>query len=141
VVYRLLGNDADLDDIVQETFLDATLGLAGLHDPSKLRRWLVVVAVRKVHAVLARRRRQRWFRWSLMQTAAMTSNPNDRQVIDDLYDSLDRLPAKLRIPWVLSRIADESLPEVAIFCKTSLATVKRRIAEAEERLARKLNVE
>lgn len=138
VVYRLLGDDADLDDVVQETFLDATSGLKSLDDPSGLRRWLAVVAVRKVHSLLARRRRRRWFGWSLVHLAPAISNPTDGQAVEDLYDALDRLPAKLRIPWVLSRIADESLPEVAMLCDTSLATVKRRIALAEERLARRL---
>jgi RNA polymerase sigma-70 factor (ECF subfamily) len=138
VVYRLLGDDADLDDVVQETFLDATAGLKSLDDPASLRRWLAVVAVRKVHSLLARRRRRRWFGWSLVHLAPAISNPTDGQAVEDLYDALDRLPAKLRIPWVLSRIADESLPDVALLCDTSLATVKRRIALAEERLARRL---
>jgi DNA-directed RNA polymerase specialized sigma24 family protein len=51
------------------------------------------------------------------------------------------LPGKLRVPWVLNRIADETLPEVATLCDTSLATVKRRIAEAEKRLKRRLDAE
>src|SRR5262249_55814115 len=138
VVYRLLGDDADLDDVVQETFLDATSGLKALDDPNSLRRWLAVVAGRKVHSLLARRRRRRWFSWSLVHIAPAISDPTDSRPVEELYDALDRLPAKLRIPWVLSRIADESLPDVALFCETSLATVKRRIALAEERLARRL---
>jgi RNA polymerase sigma-70 factor, ECF subfamily len=141
VVYRLLGNDADLDDVVQDTFVDAASGIATLEDPASLRRWLVVVAVRKVHTLLARRRRRSWFRWALVQLAPRASDPSDRQSVDDLYDALDRLPVKLRVPWVLSRIADEPLPEVAAACDASLATVKRRIAEAEERLKRRLDVE
>jgi RNA polymerase sigma-70 factor, ECF subfamily len=140
VVYRLLGDDADLDDIVQDTFVDAVGGLSALQDPASLRRWLVVVAVRKVKTLLARRRRRRWFGWSLMHLAPSSSNPDDRQTVDELYDALDRLPVKLRLPWVLSRIADESLPDVALLCDASLATVKRRIAEAEERLKRRLDV-
>ena len=139
VVYRLRGDDAELDDIVQDTFVDATGGIASLEDPSSLRRWLVVVAVRKVKTLLARRRRRNWFRWALVQLSPAASDPGDRRQVDELYDALDRLPVKLRVPWVLSRIADESLPEVAAACDTSLATVKRRIAEAEERLKRRLD--
>jgi RNA polymerase sigma-70 factor (ECF subfamily) len=141
VVYRLLGDDSDLDDVVQDTFVDAALGLGALEDPSSLRRWLVVVAVRKVKALLSRRRRGRWFRMSLEQVAPMASNPTDRGSVDELYDALDRIPDKLRLPWVLSRIADEALPDVAVMCETSLATVKRRIAEAEQRLKRRLDAE
>jgi RNA polymerase sigma-70 factor (ECF subfamily) len=141
VVYRLMGDDGELDDIVQDTFVDAADGIRSLEDPTSLRRWLVVVAVRKVKTLLARRRRRRWFRVALVQFAPVASNPSDRRPVDELYDALDRLPGKLRVPWVLSRIADESLPDVALACDTSLATVKRRIAEAEERLKRRLDVE
>src|SRR4051812_21670305 len=123
VVYRLLGDDADLDDIVQDTFVDAADGIAALEDPGSLRRWLVVVAVRKVRTLLARRRRRQWFRWALVQFSPAASDPGDRQQVDDLYDALDRLPSNLRLPWVLHRIVDESLPSVASACDTSLATV------------------
>jgi RNA polymerase sigma-70 factor (ECF subfamily) len=141
VVYRLLGDDAELDDVVQETFVDAAGGIAALEEPASLRRWLVVVAVRKVKTLLARRRRRSWFRWALAELSPKASDPSDRQRVDELYDALDRLPVKLRVPWVLSRIADEPLPEVAAMCDTSLATVKRRIAEAEERLKRRLDAQ
>jgi RNA polymerase sigma-70 factor (ECF subfamily) len=141
VVYRLLGDDAELDDVVQDTFVDAAGGIDDLVEPASLRRWLVVVAVRKVKALLARRRRRRWFRWALVQLSPAASNPHDRQPVDELYEALDRLPVKLRVPWVLSRIADESLSDVAAACDASLATVKRRIAEAEERLKRRLDAE
>ena len=66
------------------------------------------------------------------------SDPRDRAPVDELYDALSRVPADLRIPWVLHRVEHLSLPETAQACEVSLATVKRRIAEAEERLERRL---
>ena len=141
VVYRLIGDNADLDDIVQDTFVDAARGLKALEDRGSLKRWLVVVAVRKVNTVLARRRRWRRFHWTLRQYAPIASNPGDRKRIDELYEALDDLPVKLRMPWVLSRIVDEPLNEVALLCDASLATVKRRIDEAEQRLMRRLDAE
>ena len=44
VVYRLMGDDAELDDIVQDTFVDAADGIASVHEPASIRRWLVVIA-------------------------------------------------------------------------------------------------
>lgn len=58
--------------------------------------------------------------------------------MDDLYDALERIPSDVRIPWVLHRIEQLSLPETALACEVSLATVKRRIADAEARLERRL---
>jgi len=75
VVYRLMGDDAELDDIVEETFVDAAGGLGALEDPTSLRRWLVVVAVRKVKTLLGRRRRRR-FRCGGTEPVAA---PDDRE--------------------------------------------------------------
>ena len=138
VVHRLMGDDGELDDIVQETFVDAIEGLARLEDPSATRAGLVTVAVRRTRRVLARRRRRMMFAFWSADFAPRSSDPRDRAAVDDLYDALSRVPADLRIPWVLHRVEHLSLPETAQACEVSLATVKRRIAEAEERLERRL---
>jgi RNA polymerase sigma-70 factor, ECF subfamily len=134
IVYRLMGDAADLDDIIQETFLHAGDALAQLDRPERVRAWLVTIAVRRTHRHLARRRR-RWFLLRhLAEVAAPASDPADRSEVDELYRALDRLPHELRTPWVLHRIERFSLPDVAETCEVSLATVKRRIAEAERRI-------
>ncbi len=141
VVHRILGSDGDLDDVVQETFIDAIDGLAKLEDPNAVRAWLVTVAVRRTRRLLARRRRRQLFAFWAADFAPRASDPRDRAAVDDLYDALGRIPEDLRIPWVLHRVEAMSLPETAAACEVSLATVKRRIAEAEERLERRLGKE
>ncbi len=138
VVYRLMGNDSDLDDVVQETFVDAADGIASLKEPKALRGWLVAIAVRRVHRVLARRRRRMIFGFQIAEVAARSSDPNDRSRVDDLYEALDDIPPDLRVPWILHRVEQMNLPETAEACGVSLATVKRRIAEAQERIERRL---
>lgn len=138
VVHRLMGDDGELDDIVQETFVDAIDGLARLHDPGAVRAWLVTVAVRRTRRVLARRRRRAMFAFWAADFGPRASDPRDRQAVDELYDALSKVPEDLRIPWVLHRVEHLSLPETAQVCEVSLATVKRRIAEAEDRLERRL---
>jgi RNA polymerase sigma-70 factor (ECF subfamily) len=135
-VYRILGNDADLDDIVQETFVDAADGPPP--EPEiEVRAWLVRIAVRHARKILARRRRRRWLGLEIQRTAPAVVDPRQSE-IGDLYDALDRLDPDLRIPWILSRIEGDSLEEVAKYCGVSLATVKRRIGKADERLERRL---
>jgi len=138
VVHRLMGHDGELDDIVQETFVDAIEGLERLRDPSAVRAWLVTVAVRRTRRVLASRRRRMMFAFWTVDFAARASDPRDRAPVDELYDALSRVPADLRIPWVLHRVERLSLPETAAACEVSLATVKRRIADAEVRIERRL---
>jgi RNA polymerase sigma-70 factor (ECF subfamily) len=137
IVYRLMGDSAELDDIIQETFLQASDALARLEQPDRVRAWLVTIAVRRAHRHLARRHR-RWFMLCrLAEVAAPSSDPAVRSDVDELYRTLDRLPENLRIPWILHRIEQLSLPAVAEVCEVSLATVKRRIAEAEQRIERR----
>lgn len=138
VVHRLMGSDGEVDDIVQETFVDALAGLERLRDPSAIRAWLVTVAVRRTRRVLARRRRRMMFAFWSLDFGPRASDPRDRAAVDDLYDALSRVPEDLRIPWVLHRVEHLSLPETAAVCEVSLATVKRRIAEAEERIERRI---
>lgn len=138
VVHRLMGNDGEVDDIVQETFIDAIDGLRRLEDPAAVRAWLVTVAVRRTRRVLGRRRRRAMFAFWVADFAPRASDPRDRQPVDDLYDALGRIPEDLRIPWVLHRVEQLSLPETAQACEVSLATVKRRIADAEARIERRL---
>jgi RNA polymerase sigma-70 factor, ECF subfamily len=138
VVYRILGSDAELDDVVQETFCDASNALGSLKDPAGLRAWLARIAVRRIHKRLAKRRRWRWFVGQAEHMIPTVSDPAMRQAVDALYEALDDLPPKLRIPWTLHTLEGETLPDVASACEISLATAKRRIAQAAERIERKL---
>lgn len=138
VVYRLMGNDSELDDVVQEAFVDAAGALRSLQDPDGLRAWLARIAVRRVHKRFAKRRRWRWLLGAAESVAAKTSDPRARQPVDALYEALDGLEPKLRVPWSLHFIEGETLPEVAKTCDVSLATAKRRIAEAAAWIERRL---
>lgn len=138
VTYRLLGHDAEVDDVLQEAFLDAAGALSELRDPGELRAWLARIAVRRVYRKLARRRRWRWLQAAVEVVTPNVSDPHARQRVQDLYEALASLPAKLRVPWTLHAVDGQTLPEVARLLEISLATAKRRIADAQARLDRRL---
>jgi len=139
VVYRLMGSDAELEDVVQEGFVDASRALSSLNDPSGFRPWLARIVVRRVHKRLARRRRWRFLMGAVKEVTPAVSDPKVRERVDALYEILGALDPKLRIPWTLHVIEGETLPDVATLCETSLATVKRRIAEASGIIERRLH--
>lgn len=136
VVYRLIGNDEHLDDIVQETFVIGLRSLERLREPGALRRWLTTIAVRRVQRCLAVRYKSRTLRAELCAVAPQLSEPADGEEVHGLYRALAQLPDKIRIPWMLHHIEGETLPAVAEMCDTSLTSVKRHIAAANERLRR-----
>ena len=132
--FRLLGDDSELDDLVQETFLQVSSGIDTLRDPKGFRSWLATIAVRSVWRRRAQRRRRQLLHRALAAVGLSRSDPADRKPVDDLYEELDRMPERCRMPWLLHRVMGETLPDAAAMCGISLTTTKRRVAEAAARL-------
>jgi RNA polymerase sigma-70 factor (ECF subfamily) len=132
MAFRLLGNASELDDIVQETFLICRSGLGSLKDPSRVRSWLVTIAVRRVQRRLAARSRTSWLARQLGFVSPTASDPGLSRDVADLLRTLEKLSPKLRVPWTLARIEGGSLEEVAEWCGISVATAKRRLARADQ---------
>jgi RNA polymerase sigma-70 factor (ECF subfamily) len=61
VAFRLLGRDSEVDDVVQDVFLEAASGLHSIRDPGAVRGWLATIAVRVVSRKLRWRRVRRLF--------------------------------------------------------------------------------
>lgn len=139
VVYRLLGRDDELDDIVQETFLTAIDDIHALRDPQKVRSWLTAIAIRRTKRYLIRHRRTAKLDSVWSTEIHRQGNAERSGQLDELYDALNRLPPKLRVPLMLSRAEGFTLAEVAEACGKSVATIKRRIVAAESRLRRLLH--
>lgn len=138
VVYRLMGDDHELDDVLQETFLAASGNLDQLRERARFRAWIARTAVHNVYRRLAKRRRFRWLGSAMQASTPAASDPQAGEEVRALFEALGQLPPDVRIPWVLHRVEGHTLPDVAELCDVSLATVKRRIADAEERLDRRL---
>ncbi len=133
---RLLRNASDVDDVTQETFLIAFEQLHRLDDRAALRGWLSRIAVSRVH------RRFRWRKWtrlwssaelqaSLHDQASADSSPEQRAELALIGRALARMSLKLRTAWVLRHVIGHQLEDVATACNCSLATIKRRIRDAE----------
>jgi RNA polymerase sigma-70 factor, ECF subfamily len=144
LAYRLLGRDADVDDLVQETFVQALGSLSRLRADETFASWLAAIVVRTAHKVMRRRRLQT--RLGLRGPDApdwegLVSKAAPPDVLADLmrlYRVVETLPPKVRIPLLLRRVDGSSLPEIAQLTGASLATVKRRLAAGEKVLQRSL---
>ncbi len=141
VVFRILGTDQELEDVVQETFLEALAGLHKVRDPARVRSWLASIAVRRVYRLLSRRTRRRQLADGVRETACLGLEPEDREFALTLYRALDEAEARDRIAWVLHRIEGETLPDTARILGVSLATVKRRVARVDGLVRRRLGHE
>ncbi len=139
VAFKILGSSDEVDDVVQETFIAAHRGLQKLNEVRAFRRWLVTIAVRKVSHRLSQRKLRPLVGLDFQAGDEPHTDPSEAELARELYGALSAMGADLRIPWVLARVEGHKLEDVAVECDASLATIKRRIALAEERLRRRLD--
>lgn len=141
IALRLLGSHNDIDDIVQDVFLEAFPRLDDVRNAEALPGWLAVITTR----VVARRLRRRSLR-RLLGLSDMPSNVPERAVeataeqrvlLRQIYDVLNQCKAEQRIAWALRYFEGLTLEEVAETSGCSLAAVKRRIAAVQERMDRR----
>lgn len=142
VAMRIMGNSHEVDDLVQDVFLDAQRGIAKLRDPKAVKGWLAQIAVRNARRRLKKRAFMRTlgldrpadFDGALDPTAA-----GDRSELLSVYRILDGLPSETRIAWVMNKVEGESLDTVGELCDCSRATAHRRIQRAQKALEEGLN--
>jgi RNA polymerase sigma-70 factor, ECF subfamily len=135
---RTLGPNVEVDDSVQEVFLTLWRRAPTLRDVTALRSFVVSITVRVARAELRRRRYLRWLSFrvdeDLPDSATDPPDLEAREAVRRLYRVLDKLAPNERLAFTL-RYADElELTEVADALGCSLATAKRRLAHAVERV-------
>lgn len=139
---RLLGPQAEVEDLVQATFLEAWRSAASFSGRSSAKTWLVGIAYNVYrHHVRALVRRRSAFRLFAIESATsetpMTEGRVDaRRDLGTLERALLDLPEDLRAAFVLCQLEDLSGREAAQILKTRDGTVRRRVHEAKKRLLR-----
>lgn len=141
LAHRLLGNDSDVEDVVQEAHFIVFTRLDRLKDPQAFASWLAGTVVRRVQQLLRHRR-------VLVRLGLRAPQPVDPDLaispstppevsaeLQRIYAVVDSLSAQARMVLVLRRVDGYSLGEIAGLLACSLSTVKRRLAEAERVLA------
>ena len=135
VALRLLGDEADVDDIVQEVFWDCSRKSDDFRDVDHARHWLAMVTVRKTRRLLRKRKILALFHLPLtskVNPPMPSVSADDRAVVIHLFGILDKLPTNHRLAWTFRFLQGAELTEVAEACGCSLATAKRWIGAAND---------
>ena len=154
MVYRLLGNQTDACDVVQEVFLKVFRGVNSFREQSSLRTWVYRIAVNEAH------NHRRWFARHCRREVPLEKEGLDHeQAIEFAYDpgpspydqaldtetrqlverALTRINPLFRTAVVLRDIQNLSYEEIADILQISLGTVKSRIVRGREALRRELS--
>jgi RNA polymerase sigma-70 factor (ECF subfamily) len=139
LVGHLLGRDQEHDDVVHDCFVQLLKGMKKVKDPDALRSWMASVTVNTVRSHLRKRKVRRTFWASPEQARELEGRRVDhesRELLEKTYTALKKLPADERVAFVLRYVEQRPLAQVADLCGCSLATIKRRIAKADQRFAR-----
>ncbi len=154
MVYRLLGNQNDACDVVQEVFLKVFRGVGAFREKSSLRTWIYRIAVNEAH------NHRRWFSRHCKREVALDGDESDHYQAYDFATDPGRSPFEcasdretrqlvdialkninptFRAAVVLRDIEDLSYEEIAEILEVSLGTVKSRILRGRGALRRELN--
>ncbi len=153
---RLTRNEAEAEDVVQETFLSAFKAIGQFDGRAELRTWLYRIAY---NAAMMRLRRSRRDMVSLDEAVeSEDGTPIPQQLYDwsklpeeelrkaelraEMEKAIEGLPEKLRLVFVLRELEDLSTEETAQTLGLKVEAVKTRLHRARlslrERLARYL---
>lgn len=145
VILRLDGRPSEVDDLVQDVFVEAAAGIARLREPEAIKGWLATIAVRTVRRRLRLRRAWRFLGLDRdpgeMVLVDPRVSPVDRVLLRAVYVVLDQMPVQDRLAFTLHIIEGETMEAVSKLCGCSLATAKRRVARGQRLIEQRLSDE
>ena len=141
----LTGNDADAEDLAQETFMRAFRGLRRFRGESSFKNWLYSIAANVARTHRGRRARQAavWDRRleandddvSEQHLATDTEDVEKTTILRQALDrALSTLPADQRMPLVLHDVEGLEYKEIATVLAIPIGTVMSRIFRGRQRL-------
>lgn len=135
VLYRILGPDPDIRDLLQDVFVTALTSLDQLKNPEALKSWLIGIAIRKARKLIGKRRRWRFIQLfpssSLPEPEAPSPSAEVSEALRCTYAVLGSLPPDERVVFTLRHLEGMELTAISEACDTSLSTVKRRLSRAQ----------
>ena len=135
----MLGPGVDLQDLTQEVFLRFFGKVKELKKRESLRSFVMAIAIRRAQEEIKRRRVRRWFAPllgdAMMRPATTEMDPEAREAIVHLYETIDRLNVRDRTIYILRFIEGLEQGEISQTMGISVSTVRRRL----ERLTKRVN--
>lgn len=145
----ILRDASETEDIAQETFIKAYLGLKGFRGDSSFSTWFFRIGINNARRSLVRNKRRHFQQYqpadytlgNEQHSGAETeydtpeSKMESRQLLDLLDSALDHLPAEQRESLVLRELEGLSYEEIADRMGCPVGTVRSRIHRARDALA------
>jgi RNA polymerase sigma-70 factor (ECF subfamily) len=140
-LFRILGSNREIEDLLQDSFIEIFRALPSFRGDSTLGRWCQTIAVRVAYLSISRRKPPAVDLALVEETIAgdadVRRHAQVREATRRLYAVLDRIEAKQRIAFALAVIDGKSLAEVAALTGSSVFAIKTRVWRARRELMRR----
>lgn len=147
LAFRLLCDEDDANDVVQEAFIRVWNNLGRYDARNKFTTWLyAIVSNLCLDRLRARRRWQA--RFDRQNPGAASQDPPDVRSLDEQYSNEElagiignlthMLPPKQKLVFTLRDLQDLSVEEVAMITKMSIGTIKVNLYHARRAIRRHL---
>lgn len=142
----LIEDKTDVDDVVQEIYIQLYESLRKYDSEKPFRPWLIGLTIKQIHSY----RRKRWMRLRIIKKAEEQRKPVQIDFSNDvvskisnkkLIELIHKLPYKLKQVIILRYLHDYSQEEVAEILHIPIGTVKSRIHAALKKLRQKEQIE
>jgi RNA polymerase sigma-70 factor (ECF subfamily) len=144
VLGRLVGPVADLEDLVQTSFLEAISALSRFRGEASFKTWLLSIAVHVGQHYLRAGKIRRHVPLDLVPEDTFGDEPDHARQIDErrlapeLHRLLDRISPKKRVALLLYVVEGHSVEEVASLMTASQTATRSRIFFARRELRKLL---
>ena len=145
-LFRVLGSNRDMDDLMQEAFLQVFQSLAAWRAEASLATWIDRIAVRCAYRWL-RQKKGAPTTFELIDDDAPAPAPHGvrahgaREGVRRLYVVLDRLSPASRVAFALFAIDGRSVAEVAEVTGASVTATKVRLWRARRQIEAAANAD
>ncbi len=140
-LFRILGSNRELEDLIQDSFLEIFRALPSFRGDSTLSRWCQTIATRTAYLTISRRKPASidlaLVEDQLAGDADTRRQAQIREIARRLYIALDRIEPKQRIAFALAVVDGLSLAEVAQLTESTVVAVKTRVWRARRDLMKR----
>lgn len=149
LIYRLalsiLDDPDEAEDAAQEAFIAATMNLERYRGESSLKTWLYAIALNTCRGHLRKRKARQTMRktWNAVQTlVSRPPTPEESALRNEadtrLWEAVDELGEKHRLPVILRYVHSLSVPEIAQILGINEGTAHSRLHYARRKLQGRL---
>lgn len=137
-VRSVLGSSDEVEDVVQLVFIEIHRCLPRFEGRSKLSTWIYRIAVNVALQHLRKKKRHRWLTLGLTgdedqrhaSSRSLSAQLEDREILQEVYASTDKLSEKKRVVWVLHELQGLDPQQIADVLDIPMNTVRSRLLSA-----------